>query len=112
MRATKKSVAILTISICVMASQICCNKTSAAGQKTKLTLNHSRLLLQKGKKVTLKIKKGLPEGTSKNMIIFQSSNKKAATVDKNGKISAKKAGNAKITVKIKKKNLAVWRYPI
>lgn len=106
MRATKKSVAILTISICVMASQICCNKTSAAGQKTKLTLNHSRLLLQKGKKVTLKIKKGLPEGTSKNMIIFQSSNKKAATVDKNGKISAKKAGNAKITVKIKKKNLS------
>ncbi|MCH5298852.1 MAG: Ig-like domain-containing protein, partial [Ruminococcus sp.] len=49
--------------------------------------------LKKGKKFTLKITGGV--GKAK----FTSSNKKIATVNKNGKITAKKKGKATITVK-------------
>ena len=101
MKLLKKPVITLGMILCLITSQLFSVMTSEAGQQTKITLNHSRLLLQKGKKATLKVKKGLPKGASKSSVTFQSSNKKVASVDKNGKISAKKAGNAKITVKIK-----------
>ena len=101
MKQTKKSAYALGLIFCLATSQLLSFKTPMAAQKTKLTLNHSKLLLQKGNKTTIKVKKGLPKATAKNKITFQSSNKGIVSVDKSGKIAAKKAGNAKITVKIK-----------
>ena len=56
-------------------------------------------------KKTLKVKKSftikvtLPKGTASNKITYTSSNKKVATVNSKGKVTAKKKGTAKITVK-------------
>lgn len=86
---------------CLLISQMLFVTAAEAGQKTKITLNHTKLLLQKGKKADLKVKKGMPKGSPHSAVVFKTSSKKIASVDKNGKISAKKAGNAKITVKIK-----------
>lgn len=57
------------------------------------------------KKVNLKVKKSvklkvkLPKGTASGKITYKSSNKKVAAVNANGKVTAKKKGNAKITIK-------------
>ena len=56
-------------------------------------LNKTKKTLKKGKKFTLKITGGI--GKAK----FTSNNKKVATINKKGKITAKKKGTATITVK-------------
>lgn len=63
----------------------------------KLTLSSKKLALQKGKKATLTVTRNPITATEK--LTWTSSNKKVATVDKNGKVTAKKAGKATITVK-------------
>lgn len=72
-----------------------CKVTVKQGVKSIQTA--SKLVLQKGK--TAKLNWGVTpsKGVNKKMT-FKSSNKKVATVDKNGKIKAKKTGSAKITV--------------
>jgi uncharacterized protein YjdB len=79
----------------------------AAVKTTKLTLNKT--------KVTLKVKKTCQitatktPVTSLEKVTYKSSNTKVATVNSKGKITAKKAGKATITVKAgtKKKTIAV-----
>ena len=67
--------------------------------KYKVSLNASSIPLQKGKSTTA-VKATLTKGDS--IAKWKSSNKKIATVDKKGKITAKKTGTATITVKTKK----------
>ena len=65
---------------------------------TSVRLNQKKLSLLKGKKYTLKatIK---PSNVKNRKLKWTSSNKKVATVDKKGKVTAKKKGTATITVK-------------
>ena len=67
--------------------------------KYKVSLNASSIPLQKGKSTTA-VKATLTKGDS--IAKWKSSNKKIATVDKKGKITAKKTGTATITVRTKK----------
>ena len=82
--------------------------TTAAGKKykitvtvakapTKVTLNKKSLLLKVGE--TFKLKAKLPSKTASNKITWTSSNKNVATVSNSGKVKAKAAGSATITVK-------------
>ncbi len=68
-------------------------------KKYKVSLNASSIPLQKGKSTTA-VKATLTKGDS--IAKWKSSNKKIATVDKKGKITAKKTGTATITVRTKK----------
>ena len=67
--------------------------------KYKVSLNASSIPLQKGKSTTA-VKATLTKGDS--IAKWKSSNNKIATVDKKGKITAKKTGTATITVRTKK----------
>lgn len=104
----KKNKKILLVS-CLFAAlamgQILSGSDSEAAKKQKkakkITLNYSRILLGKGKKCTLKVKKITPKGISKKEVSFRSSRPKIVKVTKKGKISAKKTGTAKITARIK-----------
>ena len=62
-----------------------------------VTLNKTKYTLTVGK--TLQLKAKLPSDTASNKITWTSSKKSVATVDANGKVTAVKAGKAKITVK-------------
>lgn len=68
--------------------------------EAKIKLNHTSATKVVGSKVSLKV-----TGVNKKKvkITFSSSNKKVATVSKKGLVKAKKAGTAKIIVKIKGK---------
>ena len=69
---------------------------------SKVTLNKKSITLEIGKSETLTAKVSPINATNKN-VIWKSSNEKVATV-KNGKVTAKKAGTAKITVKTEDQN--------
>ena len=72
---------------------------------TKMTLNKIRVTLKKGKTYHLKVTVNVG---SVDKITFTSSDKKVATVSKNGVIKAKKAGRARITVKSGKRTKWCW----
>ncbi|MBQ6843312.1 MAG: Ig-like domain-containing protein [Agathobacter sp.] len=63
----------------------------------KLILDQTKVTLQKGKTVSLKVTRNPISATGK--ITWTSSNKKIATVDKNGKVKGVKTGTATITAK-------------
>ena len=69
---------------------------------SKVTLNKKSITLEIGKSETLTAKVSPINATNKN-VTWKSSNEKVATV-KNGKVTAKKAGTAKITVKTEDQN--------
>lgn len=82
--------------------------TSANGKKAtcqitvkkapkKISFRKKSLTLKKGKKATLKVK--LPAGTASRKLTFTSSKRSVVSVSANGKVTAKKAGTARITVK-------------
>ena len=75
------------------------DQSSNTPKKYKVSLNASSIPLQKGKSTTA-VKATLTKGDS--IAKWKSSNNKIATVDKKGKITAKKTGTATITVKTKK----------
>ena len=75
------------------------DQSSNTPKKYKVSLNASSIPLQKGKSTTA-VKATLTKGDS--IAKWTSSNKKVATVDKKGKITAKKTGTATITVRTKK----------
>lgn len=60
----------------------------------------SKVSVYKGKTITL-VPVFEPENASNKKVTWSSDNKKVATVDKNGKVTGKKPGKAKITVKTK-----------
>ena len=59
-----------------------------------ITLNKTKATIKKGKTLKLTVKKIEPENAK---ITWKSSDKKIATVDKNGKVKAKKKGKCTIT---------------
>ena len=64
---------------------------------TAITLNKKTATLKAGKTLQLKIKKITPKDAVNQKVKWKSSNRKVATVDKNGKVTAVKAGTCKIT---------------
>ncbi len=64
----------------------------------KVTVYPAQKTLKKGKSITLKIKKHVSGDSVK---LWKSNNKKIATVNSKGKVTAKKKGNATITVYMK-----------
>ncbi|MEQ8174254.1 MAG: Ig-like domain-containing protein [Syntrophomonadaceae bacterium] len=67
---------------------------------TKVTLNKGSMTLLVGKSETLKATV-LPLNASNKEVSWQSSDPSVASVDKKGRVSGKKAGNARITVRTK-----------
>ena len=64
---------------------------------TKVKLNKTKATVAKGRTLTLKAT--MTPSSSTDKLTWTSSNKKVATVDKNGKVKALKKGTATITVK-------------
>ena len=65
-------------------------------QNAKITLEKKKATIAVGKTATVKVKSY--KGISRKGVKFASSNKKVATVSSKGKVTAKKAGTATITV--------------
>ena len=63
----------------------------------KVKVNFAKKTMKKGKKATVKVRFAKGEYSSSNT--FQSSNKKVATVNRKGIITAGKKGTCRITVK-------------
>lgn len=87
-------VIVLTVILSVFVPSVLpAAELPAAQAATTVKINKSKLSLTAGKTYTLKI-----TGTKKQ-VTWSSSNKKAATVSKTGKVTAVKAGKATITAK-------------
>jgi len=82
----------------VQESETTTNKTEK--EKEEIKLSKTKKTLYVGEKYTLKIK-----GTTKKAKWWKSSNTKVATVNSNGKVTAKKKGTAEIKVKVGDKKL-------
>ena len=67
------------------------------GVPNKLTLNKKSVSLKKGKTFQIKVK--IPKGTVCSKFSYKPDKKKIVSVSKTGKVTAKKKGTAKITVK-------------
>ncbi len=81
-------------------------KVTVVGVKTTdIRVNTTQLNLKVKKKATIKTYL-TPKNTSEK-VTYKTSNKKIATVDKKGKVTAKKAGTATITVKSGSKSVKV-----
>lgn len=72
---------------------------------TKISGLSKKITLKKGKKLNLK--PVITPITSLEKVTYSSSNNKIVSVDKKGKLTAKKAGSAKITVKSGKKKFVI-----
>lgn len=103
--AKKVGTAVVTITMKSGATAKCKVKVQKAAVKlTKIAVNSKKvnLNLKKGPK-TYKLTATKAPITVVNKVTFTTSNKKVAVVSKSGKITAKKAGKAVITVKCAKK---------
>ena len=77
----------------------------SAVKTTKVTVASKKVTIQKGKKTVLK--PVVTPFTSRQKVTYTSSNKKVATVSKNGVVTGKKKGTAKITVRSGNKTVKV-----
>lgn len=77
----------------------------SAVNATKISVPTKKLTLEKGAKYS--VVPVITPITTLNKVSYSSSNKKVATVSKNGVITAKKSGKAKITVKCGKKKVTI-----
>lgn len=95
---SKTGTAKITVTTKSGAKATCTVKVQKARVTTKsIAFAKKSVSLKKGKSVKLTIKRNPISATEK--ITWTSSNKKVATVDKNGKVTGKKAGKATITAK-------------
>ena len=102
MKITKKL--LLSLSIIALAFVIVPNVVPSAQkvisvQAASVKLNKTKLTLNTNEKYTLKLK------GNKKKVKWSTSKKSIATVSSKGKITAKKAGNVKITAKVGGKNI-------
>lgn len=89
---------VMVLCICTIAPSILSQTVLAQGvEATSLKLSKNKVTLSLGETFTLKV-----NGTKKK-VTWTSSNKAIATVNRNGKVIAKKAGSAVITAKVNKK---------
>ena len=86
---------LFTLCLCVLALSVFISNQSDAGSTT-LNLTSDSYTLSKGKTLQLKI-----NGVKAKKVKWKSSNKKVATVSKNGTVKAVKSGNATISGKYK-----------
>lgn len=91
----KKMVAGVLI-LCLCVSGTAAGERSRVSAATKVKLNKSKLTLSEGDSFRLKV-----TAPKKSQISYKSSRVKIAKVTKNGKVTAVKAGKAKVTVKVK-----------
>jgi uncharacterized protein YjdB len=107
LKAQKKTgTAKLTITLASgLQKKVTVKVQKTAVKTTKISGLSKTLVLQKGKKFTLR--PVVTPITSQDKLTYQTSNKKVATVSKSGVITAKKVGKAKITVKSGKKKFTV-----
>lgn len=92
-RNTKRTITAGMLTLSLAAALVQGSNADAASAK----INRKKVTLSRGKCYTLKVK-----GCS-GKVTWKSSNKKVATVSKSGKVTAKKAGTAKITATVKAK---------
>ena len=85
-----------TITAKVKGKKATC-KVTVKVPATKVKLNKNKATVAKGRTLTLKAT--MTPSSSTDKLTWTSSNKKVATVDKNGKVKALKKGTATITVK-------------
>lgn len=93
----KKTLAIIVAFTLVFSTTV--NTPTTAFAKKKPKLNKSKIFLVIGKTYILKVK------NNKKKVIWQTKNKKIATVSSKGKVKAKKAGTTKIIAKVSNKKL-------
>ena len=74
-----------------------CKITVKDAKVTKLTLNKAKASLKAGKTLQLEVKKVAPAEAVNRNVKWTTSDKKVATVDKNGKVTAKGSGTCIIT---------------
>lgn len=97
-KGVKKGTATVTVTMKSGAKDTCKVTVQKGKVVTKsLSVSDKKLTLVKGKSDKLTVKRNPVSATEK--ITWSSSNSKIASVDKNGKVSAKKAGTATITAK-------------
>ncbi len=101
-KAKKKGKATITV-MSSNGKKATCKITVKKAPK-KIAFRKKSLTLKKGKSTTLKVK--LPAGTASRKLSFSSSKKSVASVTAKGRVTAKKAGTAKITVKTYNKKKA------
>ena len=97
-REKKISYKALVVLILTIAFFLTCANAVSAHAAAKPQLKFKELVMREGTSKTLTVK----NKPSKAKVTYKSSNKRVATVSSKGKIKAKKEGNAKITVTIKK----------
>ena len=95
----KKS--ITTVIIMALALTLAMPVTAQAKAKTKIKINKTKVTLTITKKKTKPTVQLKVKNVSAKDVKWATSNKKVATVSRNGKVIAKKKGNAVITVKVK-----------
>lgn len=100
-KVTLKSNISATVTVKVQKKAVTTKKLSVTAK----SLKKKNLTLKRKKSVTLKVTREPVTSTEK--ITYKSSNSKIAAVSKKGKITAKKAGKAKITVKSGKKKVVI-----
>lgn len=99
---TLKSGVKATVKVKVQKKEVTTSKLSVTGKTSKIG---KKLTLKKGKSAALAVT--VTPITSKQKVTYKSSNKKVAAVTSKGKITAKKPGKAKITVKSGKKKVVI-----
>lgn len=87
-----------TVTLTASNGKKCSVKVIVRKAPKKIKLNAAAKVLKKGKSFRIKVK--LPSKTASYKRIFTSSNKKVASVNSKGKVTAKKKGSAVITVKL------------
>lgn len=101
-KAKKKGKATITV-MSANGKKATCRITVKKAPK-KIAFRKKSLTLKKGKSTTLKVK--LLAGTASRKLSFSSSKRSVASVNAKGRVTAKKAGTAKITVKTYNKKKA------
>ena len=101
-KAKKKGKATITV-MSANGKKATCRITVKKAPK-QIAFRKKSLTLKKGKSTTLKVK--LPAGTASRKLLFSSSKKSVASVTSKGKVTAKKVGTAKITVRTYNKKKA------
>ena len=99
MKNLQKITALLLMAVMVATMLVVPGGNVQAAKKKKVQLNKKKVTLEVGKKVTLKLK----NAPKKKKITWRSNKKKIASVSKKGVVTAKKAGKAEITAKVKGK---------
>ena len=94
-----KKLWVFMLVLSFLATQFVTVQAAAKTNKETISLNKSVYTLKKGK--TVKLKAVLNKAAKRKGVKWSSSNRKVATVSKNGKVTAKRKGKAAITATVK-----------